>query len=241
MLVTLAAILSGLHGFDRSRVWIGAGVGISLSIENCIILLQSLRGVRSHMNYSTPLNAHLFELMAVFGTHDPARMDGRAVGAAVEPDASALAHQGRDGKPISAGRRYASSKLCTILYAYELDRRLRRAGSSKVCIAYDPGFIPEIGMGKQAPAIFRNTAVKFLLRKLGMTMGKMPLSGEALATLAEAPEFAEESGKYFHSNNGLLSEAKSSAASYDEGKAVKLWSDSKELVRLDATDVQKSA
>ncbi len=66
MLVTLAAILSGLQGFDRSRLWIGAGVGIALSIENCIISLQSLRGVRSHMNYSTPLNAHLFEMMAVF-------------------------------------------------------------------------------------------------------------------------------------------------------------------------------
>jgi len=66
MLVTLAAILSGLQGFERSRLWIGAGVGISLSIENCIISLQSLRGVRSHMNYSTPLNAHLFEVMAVF-------------------------------------------------------------------------------------------------------------------------------------------------------------------------------
>jgi hypothetical protein len=66
MLVTLAAILSGLQGFERSRLWIGAGVGISLSIENCIISLQLLRGVRSHMNYSTPLDAHLFECMAVF-------------------------------------------------------------------------------------------------------------------------------------------------------------------------------
>jgi len=66
MLVTLAAILSGLQGFRRTRLWIGAGVGIALTVENCIISLQSLRGVRSHMNYSTPLNAHLFELMAVF-------------------------------------------------------------------------------------------------------------------------------------------------------------------------------
>jgi len=66
MLVTLAAILSGLQGFDRSRLWIGAGIGIALSIENCIISLQSLRGVRSHMNYSTPLDAGLFALMGVF-------------------------------------------------------------------------------------------------------------------------------------------------------------------------------
>ncbi len=56
------------------------------------------------------------------GTHDPASMDGKTVGAAAEPDARALANEGRKGKPISGGRRYASSKLCTILYAYELDR-----------------------------------------------------------------------------------------------------------------------
>lgn len=175
------------------------------------------------------------------GTHDPARMDGKAVGAAAEPDANALAQQGRDGKPISAGRRYATSKLCTILYSYELDRRLRSSASSKVSIAYDPGFIPEIGMGKQAPAIFRSAPIKFLLRKFGMTMGQMPLSGEALAMLAAAPEFAEQSGKYFHSNNGLLREARSSTASYDERKAFKLWNDSEELVQLNAAAVQQVA
>jgi hypothetical protein len=175
------------------------------------------------------------------GTHDPARMDGKAVGAAAEPDANALAQQGRDGKPISAGRRYATSKLCTILYSYELDRRLRSSASSKVSIAYDPGFIPEIGMGKQAPAIFRSAPIKFLLRKFGMTMGQMPLSGEALAMLAAAPEFAEQSGKYFHSNNGLLRETRSSTASYDERKAFKLWNDSEELVQLNAAAVQQVA
>jgi NAD(P)-dependent dehydrogenase (short-subunit alcohol dehydrogenase family) len=170
------------------------------------------------------------------GTHDPALMDGRAVGAAVEPDAKALVRQGRDDKPISAGRRYATSKLCTILYAYELDRRLRQAGSSVGSIAYDPGFLPEMGMGRQAPAIFRSSAVKFLLRKLGMTMGTMPLSGEALAMLAAASEFAGSSGKYFHSNNGVLSETRSSAASYDKVKAAKLWNDSEELVHLEASE-----
>jgi NAD(P)-dependent dehydrogenase (short-subunit alcohol dehydrogenase family) len=173
------------------------------------------------------------------GTHDPARMDGRVVGVAAQPDANTLAQQGRDGKPISAGRRYATSKLCTILYAYELDRRLRRAGTAKVSIAYDPGFIPEIGMGKQAPAIFRSAAVKFLLRKLGMTMGQMPLSGEALGMLAAAAEFAEMSGKYFHSNNCVLKEARSSNASYDERQANKLWSDSKKLVQLEPAERPK--
>ena len=167
------------------------------------------------------------------GTHDPASMDGKTVGAAAEPDAKALAQQGRNGKPISAGRRYASSKLCTILYAYEMDRRLRRAGTPMISIAYDPGFIPETGMGRMAPSIFRTSAVKFLLRKLGVTMGQMPFSGEALGMLAADAAFASVSGKYFHSKDGVLSEARSSAMSYDKEKAAKLWSDSEELMHLE--------
>ena len=78
------------------------------------------------------------------GTHDPASMDGKSVGAAVEPDARALVRQGRNGKPISGGRRYATSKLCVILYAYELDRRLRRTGDRISSIAYDPAFCPTL-------------------------------------------------------------------------------------------------
>lgn len=63
-LVTMAGVLSGLQGLDRARWWIGAGMGVVMGLENCIISLQSLRGVRSHMNFSTPLNTHLFWSMA---------------------------------------------------------------------------------------------------------------------------------------------------------------------------------
>ena len=166
------------------------------------------------------------------GTHDPALLDGKSVGKAMEPDAKALAQPGRDGKPISGGRRYATSKLCTILYAYELDRRLRQAGSPIASIAYDPGFLPDTGMGLGAPAIFRSSAVKFILRKLGMTMGQMPLSGEALAMLDEDAAYAGSSGKYFHSKNGVLSETRSSVVSYQQATAAKLWSDCEQLVQL---------
>jgi NAD(P)-dependent dehydrogenase (short-subunit alcohol dehydrogenase family) len=170
------------------------------------------------------------------GTHDPASMDGKTVGAAVEPDAEALSQEGRHGKAISGGRRYATSKLCTILYAYEMDRRLRRAGTSIVSIAYDPGFVPETGMGRMAPAIFRSSAVKFVLKKIRVTMGQMPFSGDTLGMLAADPAFANGSGKYFHSKDGSLSEARSSVVSYDKVKAAKLWSDSEGLVHLAASD-----
>ena len=166
------------------------------------------------------------------GTHDPALLDGRSVGKAIAPDAVLLARQGRDGKPISGGRRYATSKLCTILYAYELDRQLRSAGKAISSIAYDPGFLPDTGMGLGAPAIFRTALVRFLLRTFGMTMGQMPLSGDALAILERDPAYADCSGKYFHSKNGVLRETRSSLMSYDREAASKLWADSEQLVGL---------
>ena len=174
------------------------------------------------------------------GTHDPALLDGKSIGKAVAPDADALAQQGRNGKAISGGRRYATSKLCTILYAYELDRRLRRAAASISSIAYDPGFLPDTGMGLGAPAIFRTPLVKFLLRTFGMTMGQMPLSGEALAILEADPAYADSSGKYFHSKNGVLSQTRSSLISYDQATAEKLWTDSARLVRLTAQELPTS-
>lgn len=50
------------------------------------------------------------------GTHDWDSTDGRLVGATVEPDAAALATNGKDGgKALSAGKRYSTSKLCTVM------------------------------------------------------------------------------------------------------------------------------
>jgi NAD(P)-dependent dehydrogenase (short-subunit alcohol dehydrogenase family) len=73
----------------------------------------------------------------------PTRRMEKMVGTAAEPDAIALANDGKDGKkPLSAGKRYSTSKLCTILYTYELHRRFRRAGSSIASIAFDPGAVP---------------------------------------------------------------------------------------------------
>ncbi len=176
----------------------------------------------------------------VSGTHNPDTMDGKSVGAAAEPDARKLAYEGKNGKAISGGRRYSSSKLCEMLYAYELDRKLRSAGARVASIAYDPGFIPETGlvrtMNPLMVAMIRSAPMKGLSRAMGVTMGELPFSGEALARMAAGPEFAEASGKYFHSKDGALSEAQSSKTSHDERKASKLWSDSEVLVHLEAAE-----
>ncbi len=171
------------------------------------------------------------------GTHDPATMDGKMVGAAAEPDACVLVGEGKNGKQsISGGKRYTTSKLCIILFAYELNRKLRESDSSVLSIAFDPGLIPETGLTKTSPKfiqwLLRTSLMKWFLKRLGVTMGSLAFSGTALARVVADPSFAQASGKYIQSKNGTLVEARSSTMSYDEKRAAQLWTDSDELVHL---------
>ena len=171
------------------------------------------------------------------GTHDPDTVDGKLVGAAIEPDAVMLANDGKEGrKPTSAGKRYSTSKLCNVLTAYELHRRLRRSGSAITSIAFDPGSTAGTGFLRAMPApvrwLSRTAFFNRFQKRLGITMGSTEFSGASLARLAADPAFAEPSGKYLQSNDGRLIETQSSAISYDEGRASKLWNDSKLLVHL---------
>ncbi len=74
-LLTVTLMLYGLRwhwsetdgaGLPRSRRWLSIGFALAMTIENTVIALQSGRGVRSHMNYTSMLNGVLFGLMGVF-------------------------------------------------------------------------------------------------------------------------------------------------------------------------------
>jgi NAD(P)-dependent dehydrogenase (short-subunit alcohol dehydrogenase family) len=171
------------------------------------------------------------------GTHDPDTPDGRYIGGVAEPDALTLAATGKDGsKPLSASKRYATSKLCTVMYAYELDRRLRRSGSSIASIAFDPGAIPDTaflrGMPRPVQVLAASSPMKWLQKRMGITMSTADFSGASLAELAVDPRFADASGKYFQAKEGTLTAVPSAKLSYDEQRAAKLWEDSRRLVHL---------
>jgi NAD(P)-dependent dehydrogenase (short-subunit alcohol dehydrogenase family) len=171
------------------------------------------------------------------GTHDPDTMDGKLVGAAAEPNAVALANVGRDGaKPLSVGKRYSTSKLCTVMYAYELARRLDRAGSSIASIAYDPGSVPATGLTRNLPKAVQHVAksslMEWISRRVGITTSTLVFSGAALADIAVDAQFASGSGAYFQAQGGKLSNVSSSKVSYDQARALALWDDSKRLVDL---------
>ncbi len=74
-LLTIALMLYGLRwhrseqdgaGLPRLRRWLSIGFAVAMTVENTTIALQSARGVRSHMNYTSLLNGVLFGLMGVF-------------------------------------------------------------------------------------------------------------------------------------------------------------------------------
>lgn len=174
-------------------------------------------------------------VFTVSGTHDPDTVDGKLVGAAAPPDVMTLANIGKDGtKPLSTGQLYATSKLCMMMHAYELNRRLRRSGSHVASLAFDPGSTSNTGFLKELPKpvqwISNSEILNPLLRLLGVTMGNVVFSGTSLGRLLADSEFAGQSGKYFQSNGGRLVERRSSKVSYDEGLALKLWNDSRTLV-----------
>lgn len=183
------------------------------------------------------IHAHGRVVYTASGTHDPDTMDGKMVGAAAEPDAIALANDGKDGKkPHSSGVRYSTSKLCNILYAYQLHRRLRRADSTVAALAFDPGSAPGTGFLRSMPKpvqwLAQSPLMPWIMRRLGVTIGSPEFSGQCLARVAVDAEYAAASGRYFQSNDGRLIEARSSKVSYDEGRALALWNDSALLVGL---------
>ena len=65
VLITFAAFLSGLQRFDSARAWAGGSIAVALSLENLLISFQAFRGVRSHMNYTTSFDAHVFMTMGL--------------------------------------------------------------------------------------------------------------------------------------------------------------------------------
>tara|TARA_R110002020_G_scaffold226558_2_gene436942 strand:+ start:1105 stop:2073 length:969 start_codon:yes stop_codon:yes gene_type:complete len=178
------------------------------------------------------------------GTHDPDTTDGKMMGVAAEYDALELANIGKDGtKSPSNGKLYATSKLNMILYAYELDRRLKRAGVSILSIAYDPGATSGTGFLRNMPKpvqwLASTSFMHWVMKRNGVTMGDVVFSGESLAKVAADPAYATGSGRYFQSNDGKLIERRSSKLTYDEQRAKKLWEDTETLMHLQPNEASK--
>lgn len=137
-------------------------------------------------------------------------------------------------KPDRVGAmRYATSKLCNLLFAYELIRRLQAEGRTGLTVnAYDPGLMPGSGLARQYTGLLLwawNNVLPIL--RLLPGVGSTQTSGPLLAQLVSDPAFASSTGKYFyfHRPNDRR-EKPSSPESYDLIKARDLWETSERLV-----------
>ena len=124
---------------------------------------------------------------------------------------------------------------CLILYSYELDQRLRKSGRNVTSIAYDPGYTPETGPGRGAPAFMqwlsKTSAFKLMFKLFGGDR-RLAFFGCRLRKGAVDVEYNSAGGKYIQSSSHTLREAKSSLASYDKRSAANLWLQSEQLIGL---------
>lgn len=176
-----------------------------------------IEGLREHLVSPARI------VMVASGTHNPEKFSGMP-----HPrytSAMALAHP-RPGEPIDGRRRYTTSKLCNVLYAYELDRRLGHGTQGITVTAFDPGLMPSSGLSRDysptQKALWR--IVSPLLRVLP-NVNSVATSGTRLAALATDPRFDGVTGAYFEGATPI----RSSAESYDTAKAHDLWETSAQL------------
>lgn len=157
------------------------------------------------------------------GTHDPAKHTGMPnphYGTAAE-----LAHP--QGDSVGGRRRYTTSKLCNVLFAYELDRRLGQGQRGITVTAFDPGLMPGSGLARDYSPIGR-WAWRYLFPALRVlpNVNSTRASGRRLAALAGDPQFDGVTGAYFEGARQI----RSSADSYDPDKALDLWETSERLL-----------
>jgi light-dependent protochlorophyllide reductase len=129
-------------------------------------------------------------------------------------------------------RRYTTSKLCNILCAYELSRRLQKQQLNITVNAFNPGIMLETKLSRdysQAEIAALSTAIPSSVLEKARSSETM---GAALAKLILDPLLDHATGKYFDG----LEEIQSSDESYDEQKATELWESSTELVKLSSTE-----
>jgi protochlorophyllide reductase len=131
-----------------------------------------------------------------------------------------------DPSPTAGRSRYATSKLASLLFAYELNRRLR--GREITVNAFDPGLMPMTGLARGYPA-----SVRAVYRALGPLIAAVVPGARAagtsandLADLVASPRYAQLTGGYFAGRNV----AESSPLSHDRALAEQLWTVSQELI-----------
>ncbi len=164
-------------------------------------------------------------LVTASGTHDPTQKSG--LPDAIYNSAEELAQPTKETEKYEGRQRYATSKLCNIMWTYALQRRLERLPGKKWTVnAFDPGLMPGTGLARDGGAILRflwhNILPRtiWLLRLLISPNIHLPReSGASLARLAVGEDVKGVTGKYYEGQKPIPS----SKDSYVVEKQEDLW------------------
>lgn len=122
---------------------------------------------------------------------------------------------------------YTQSKLANLLFAFELERRLRAAGSTVRSLAAHPGY-SATNLHTSAPAFDRG--VMFVLERIGAHPADMgALSVLYAATKPSLPGASYVGPDGFAELKGYPQVTKTTGAARDEAAAARLWEISEEL------------
>lgn len=130
---------------------------------------------------------------------------------------------------------YAQSKLANLLFAYELDRRLRRAKARAISVACHPGYAAtnlQFVAPEETGAVFTGLVMRF-----GNTFLAQSAARGALPTLYAASAAGVEGGDFVGPRHlrgiwGAPVKQRSNRASHDQSVAERLWA-----VSVERTDV----
>lgn len=166
------------------------------------------------------------------GTHDPA--EKTPVTPPVHADADRLARPETDPAAPKAVRQacfraYSTSKLCNIMTAREAAKRLPGVD----VLAFDPGYVPHTGLGRDNGRIIA-TLVSLILPRLMKSdrTSTIPRSGQFLADLARDARYAGGRGDYWSVRGPALIRIEPSTLARDAAACTRLWDDSARLVGL---------
>jgi light-dependent protochlorophyllide reductase len=175
------------------------------------------------------LSDHARIVVVSSGTHNPDQFTGMPKPAYTS--AASVARPQTGGESGTDGRRaYTTSKLCNVMFTYELSRRLRAEGHDGISVtAFDPGLMPGTGLARDYHP-FQKFLWNYLMPALRFipNVNSTNKSGADLARLALDPGLEGVSGKYFVGRRSVSS----SKDSYDERKAAELWDSSVTMVGL---------
>ncbi|KEF53174.1 uncharacterized protein A1O9_10622 [Exophiala aquamarina CBS 119918] len=164
-------------------------------------------------------------IVVASGTHDPAQKSG--LPDAVYTSGEELAHPAGDALKNEGRQRYATSKLCNILWTYALHRRVSQlATKSWTVVAFDPGLMPGTGLAREAGPVLRfiwhhifPALIPLLRRMFHHNVHTPKQSGANLAFVVTDTHARAKSGVYYE----VRKEIPSSIDSYEESKQEELW------------------